>query len=104
MPLSAFEIGKLRIAAHVREEIDRAGFKADSIKCKSGGTHTNSETARLIVTVDGAASYMDLTAQEVEDCESIVAGETWHQIDAFLKRFKRPAPPESRGEDDAPSY
>jgi hypothetical protein len=50
--------------------------------------HTNSSTARLIVTVDGAASYMDLTAQAVEDCESIVVGETWHQIAAFINRLK----------------
>lgn len=88
MPLSAFEIGKLRIAAHVREELDRAGLAADSIKCKSGGTHTNNETARLIVTIEGAASYIDLTAQAVEDCEAIVAGETWHQIAAFIERLK----------------
>jgi galactitol-specific phosphotransferase system IIB component len=88
LPLSAFEIGKLRIAAHVREELDRAGLTADSIQCKSGGTHTNKETARLIVTVDGAASYLDLTAQAVEECEAIVAGETWHQIAAFISRLK----------------
>ena len=50
--------------------------------------HTNKETARLIVTVDGAASYLDLTAQAVEECEAIVAGETWHQIAAFISRLK----------------
>ena len=88
MPLSAFDIGKLRIAAHVREELDRAGLTTASIRCKSGGMHTNSNTARLIVTVDGTASYMDLTAQAVEDCESIVVGETWHQIAAFINRLK----------------
>lgn len=88
MPLSAFDIGKLKIAAHVREELDRAGLTAESIQCKSGGMHTNSDTARLIVTVDGAVSHMDLTAQAVEDCEAIVAGETWHQIAAFIKRLK----------------
>ncbi len=88
MALSAFEIGKLKIAAHVREELDRAGIAAESIRCKSGGTHTNSETARLIVTVGGVGSHMDLTARAVEDCESIVAGETWHQIAAFIDGLK----------------
>ncbi len=90
MALSAFEIGKLKIAAHVREELNRAGITAESIRCKSGGTHTNSETARILVTIDGVHAHMDLTAREVEDCESIVAGETWHQIAAFINRLIEP--------------
>ena len=90
MALSAFEIGKLKIAAHVREELDRAGISAESIRCKSGGTHTNRDTARIIVTIDGTVSYMELTAQHVEECESIVAGEAWHQIAGFIARLKNP--------------
>ncbi len=39
---TAFQKGKLKIAAHVREELERVGIKADSIRCKSGGTHTPS--------------------------------------------------------------
>jgi hypothetical protein len=31
---------------------------------------------------------MDLSARDVEDCEAIVAGETWHAIDAFISRLK----------------
>lgn len=95
MPLSAFEIGKLKIVAHVREELDRAGITAESIRCKSGGTHTNRDTARIIVTVGGTVSYMDLSAPAVEDCEAIVAGETWHQIAAFISRLKKTAGPDS---------
>jgi hypothetical protein len=102
LTLSAFQIGKLKIAAHLREELDRAGIVAESIRCKSGDTHTNSETARIIVAVDGTVSFMDLPAKAVEDCESIVVGETWHQIDAFIKRLKRPAPLEPRRENDPP--
>lgn len=93
MVLSAFEVGKLKIAAHVREELDRAGITAESIRCKSGGTHTNRDTARIIVTLAGTESYMDLSAHEVEDCESIVAGETWHQIAGFIARLKKTGGP-----------
>jgi len=92
LALSAFQIGKLKIAAHVREELDRAGITADSIRCKSGGMHTNSDTARIIVTVGGVGSHMDLTARAVEECESIVAGETWHEIAAFIKQLKGAGP------------
>ncbi len=93
MPLSAFDIGKLKLAAHLREELDRAGVAAQSIRCKSGGTHTNSNTARIIVRVDGVDFHMDLSAREVEDCEAIVTGETWHSIDAFIGRLKGPRAP-----------
>lgn len=87
MPLTAFEIGKLKIAAHVREELDRAGITAQSIQCKSGGMHTNRNTARVIVTVNGTTNHLDLTVDEVEDCESIVAGDTWHKIAALISRL-----------------
>lgn len=87
MPLSSFERGKLKIAAHVREELDRAGIKAQSIQCKSGGIHMPPDTARLIVTVDGAPSQLDLEAHEVEDCEDIVAGEVWRKIAGLLARL-----------------
>lgn len=102
MTLSAFQIGKLRIAAHLREELDRAGIAAESISCKSGGMHTNSETARIMVTVNGIVSSMDLPAQAVEDCVSIVAGETWHLIDAFIKEVGASALSQPRREGYAP--
>ena len=89
MALTAFEIGKLKIAAHVREELDRAGISADSIRCKSGGTHTHANTARLIVTVDGSPTHVDFKAHEVEECEVIVAGEVWHKIAGFIDRLRR---------------
>jgi hypothetical protein len=38
---------------------------------------------------------MDLSAPAVEDCEAIVAGETWHQIAAFISRLKKTAGPDS---------
>jgi hypothetical protein len=88
MPLSAFELGKLKIAGHVREELDRAGIAAQSIQCKSGGIHTPG-TARLTITVNGTPSNLDLKASEVEDCESIVAGETWYKIAALIGRLTR---------------
>ncbi len=86
MPLSSFERGKLKIAAHVREELDRAGIKAQSIQCKSGGIHMPPDIARLIVTVDGTPSQLDFEAHEVEDCEDIVAGEVWRKIAGLLAR------------------
>jgi hypothetical protein len=88
LSLTSFDKGKLKIAAHVREELDRAGITADLIQCKSGGTQTHSDTARLIVTVQGTPVHMDLKAHEVEDCESIVAGDTWHKIAALIKRIR----------------
>jgi hypothetical protein len=89
VPLSAFEIGKLKIAAHVREELDRAGIGDASIQCKSGDIHTSRNVARIIVTVDGSASYIDLTTDEVEACEAMVAGDSWHKIAAFINRLQR---------------
>jgi galactitol-specific phosphotransferase system IIB component len=88
LPLTPFDKGKLKIAAHVREELDRAGITADLIQCKSGGTHTHTDTARLIVTVQGTPVHMDLKAHEVEDCEAIVAGDTWYKIAALINRLR----------------
>jgi hypothetical protein len=31
---------------------------------------------------------LDLLAQEVEDCEILVAGETWHKIDGFIQQLR----------------
>ena len=90
MPITAFEKGKLKIAAHAREELDRAGIRFESIHCKSGGIQTHRHTARLIVTVDGEPIHVDLNTQEVEECESIVAGATWRKIGAFIERLRRP--------------
>lgn len=80
MPLTSFELGKLKIAAHVREELERAKIPFESIQCKSGGTQTHPGTARLIVTVKGVPAHADFKAQEVEDCEAIVAGNMWRKI------------------------
>jgi hypothetical protein len=88
VPLTAFEIGKLRIVAHVREELDRAGISAESIRCKSGGTETNRDITRLTITVDGTPRHLDLTASEVEDCEVMVAGDMWHKIAGLIDRLK----------------
>jgi hypothetical protein len=88
LSLSSFEKGKLKIAAHVREELERAGIGFESIKCKSGGTQTHPDTARLTVTVDGNPMTMDLKAGEVEECESMVVGEAWHKIAGFIQRLR----------------
>ena len=84
MSLTSFELGKLKIAAHVREELDRAGIEVQSIRCRSGGINTPPGTARLTITVNGTSAHLDLNADEVEDCELIVAGETWRKIAAFI--------------------
>ncbi len=89
MSLTSFELGKLKIAAHVREELDRAGIAAQSIQIKSGGMHTPPGTARLTITVNGTAANLDFKAHEVEECEVIVAGEPWHKIAAFIGRLVR---------------
>jgi hypothetical protein len=87
MPLTSFEIGKLKIVGHVREELDRAGIAAQAIRCISGGVETRPGIARLIVSVNGASETLDLKADEVEDCELIVVGETWHKIAALIGRL-----------------
>jgi hypothetical protein len=87
MTLTPFDLGKLKIAGHVREELERAGICAESLHCKSIGINIPPGTARLTVTVNGTAAHLDLKAHEVEDCEFIVAGETWHKIAAFIGRL-----------------
>jgi hypothetical protein len=77
-------LGRLKIIGHVREELDRAGISFQSIQCKSGGIQTPPGIARLTVVVDETAASLDFVASEVEDCESIVVGETWHKIAAFI--------------------
>lgn len=86
MSLTSFELGKLKIAGHVREELDRAGISAQSMRCNSGGLLTPG-TARLTLTVNDRTAHLDLTAGEVEECEMLVAGETWYKIDAFIGQF-----------------
>ena len=87
MALTSFELGKLKIAGHVREELDRAGIAAESIQIKSGGIQTPPGTARLTITVSGTPANLDFKANEVEECEVIVAGEPWHKIAAFIRRL-----------------
>jgi hypothetical protein len=89
LALTSFELGKLKIVGHVREELDRAGIVAQSIRCVSGGIETPPGMARLVVMVNGTSKTMDLKAHEVEDCELIVAGETWHKIAALIGRLPR---------------
>jgi uncharacterized protein YraI len=89
MALTSFELGKLKIAGHVREELDRAGIAVQSIQVRSGGIETPPGTARLTIIVNGTPANLDLKAHEVEDCESIVAGETWYKIAAFIDRLVR---------------
>ncbi len=90
MALSAFNLGKLKIAGHVREELDRLGIEAQSIECRSGGLHMVPGTATLTIVVEGVPSHLALNTNEVEDCQVIVAGETWYKIDAFLTRLAAP--------------
>ena len=84
MTLTSFELGKLKIASHVREELDRAGIEVQSIQIKYGGIETPPGTARLTIVVNGTPANLDLKANEVEECELIVAGETWHKIASFI--------------------
>jgi hypothetical protein len=90
MSLTSFELGKLKIAGHVREELDRAGITAQSIQCKSTAIQSPPGTARLTITVNGTSAHLDFKAHEVEDCESIVAGETWHKIAALISQLPTP--------------
>ena len=87
MALTAFELGKLKIVGHVREELDRAGMTAQAIRCIAGGIETPPGMARLTIRVKGISASLDLTALEVEDCALIVVGETWHKIAALIARF-----------------
>ncbi len=89
MALTSFEKGKLKIAAHMREELELARIPFESIQCKSGSLHIPPGITRLIVTVNGTVAYLELDTSEVEDCEILVAGETWHRIAAFIARLKQ---------------
>lgn len=89
MALTSFELGKLKIVSHVREELDLAGITAQAIRCVSGGIHTPPGIARLTISVNGASATLEFKAHEVEDCELIVAGETWHKIAALIGRLAR---------------
>ena len=89
MALTSFELGRLKILGHVREELDRAGIEAQSIQCRFGGIQTPRGIARLTIMVNGTSANLDLTANEVESCEVIVVGETWHKIAAFIERLAR---------------
>jgi hypothetical protein len=89
VPLTSFEKGKLKIAAHVREELELARIPFEAIHCKSGSLHIPPGIVRLIVTVNECPSYLDLSTPEVEDCEVLVAGEPWHKIAAFIEGLKK---------------
>lgn len=89
MALTSFEKGKLKIAAHVREELELAGIPFEDIHCKSGSLHIPPGIARLIVTVNERPAYLDLSTPEVEDCELLVVGETWHKIAQFIGGLRR---------------
>jgi hypothetical protein len=88
LALSPFDKGKLKIAAHVREELELARIPFEAIHCKAGGLHIHPDVLRLVVIVDGTPRHLDLLDEEVEDCNIIVAGETWHKIAAFLRTLK----------------
>ena len=87
MALTAFDIGKLKIAAHVREELDRAGLAFENIRCKSGDLHTRPGNALLEITVRGVTGHLDLSREEVEGCHAIVAGEVWYKIAGLIKEL-----------------
>jgi hypothetical protein len=87
MPLTSFEVGKLKVINHVREELDRAGVAAQSIRCIAGGIETPPGIARLTIIVDGTSATLDFKAHEIEDCAVIVVGETWHKIAALISRL-----------------
>jgi hypothetical protein len=89
MPLTSFERGKLKIAAHVREELELARIPFESIHCRSGSLHIPPGITRLIVIADECPSHLDLNTLEVEDCELLVAGETWHKIAGFIEGLKK---------------
>ena len=89
MTLTSFELGRLKLLAHVREEFNRAGIEAQSIQCKSRGLHTPHGITRLTIIVNATPSALDFTSSEIEECEFIVAGEPWHKIAAFIARLPR---------------
>jgi hypothetical protein len=89
LALTSFELGKLKIVNHVREELDLVGITSQVIRCVSGGIHTPPGIARLTIEANGKSVALELKAYEVEDCELIVAGETWHKIAALIGRLSR---------------
>ncbi len=89
MALTAYEVGRLKLLAHVHEELNRAGIEAQSVQCKSGGLQTPPGIARLTVVVNATTATLDFTSAEIEECELIVAGEPWHKIAAFIARLAR---------------
>lgn len=90
MALTAFQLGKLKIAAHVREELDRAGITSESIQCRSDGVHLPLGSTRLTLCVSGTLSHLDLKTHEVEECAVMVAGDPWRRIAEFIGRLPRP--------------
>jgi hypothetical protein len=90
MPLTSFQLGKLKIAAHVREELDRAGLAAASIQCQSDGVHLPLGHTRLTIAVGETFAPLDLMTHEVEDCAVLVAGDPWRKIAAFIGQLARP--------------
>ena len=89
MPLTAFDIGKLKIAAHVREELERAGRVFEAIRCKSGDLHTRPGSARLMITLSGGMGQLELSREEVESCQDIVAGEVWYKIAHLISELSK---------------
>ena len=87
MALTSFEVGRLKIVNHVREELDLAGIRSQAIRCVSGGIHTPPGIARLTIEANSTSVTLELKACEVEDCELIVAGETWHKIAVLIGRL-----------------
>ena len=87
MALTKFELGRLKLLAHVREELNRAGIEAQSIQCKLGGLHTPHGITRLTIVVNAIPASLDFAPSEIEECEFIVAGEPWHKIAAFIARL-----------------
>jgi hypothetical protein len=88
MTLSLLEKGRLRILAHVREELELAGISFTSIQCKSGGTLTPPGIMRLIIVTESGEGHADFTFGEVEECEFIVVGEIWYKIAALIERVR----------------
>jgi hypothetical protein len=87
LPLTTFDIGKLKIAAHVREELELAGLAFEAIRCKSGDLHTRPGNARLLISIGGTTRHIDLSREEVEGCHAIVAGEVWYKIGQLIREF-----------------
>ena len=90
MPLTSFQLGKLKIAAHVREELDRAGLAAASIQCLSDGVHLPLGHTRLTIAAGETLAHLDLMTHEVEDCAVLVAGDPWRKIAALIGQLERP--------------